>query len=235
MHKEVVEVALLRPNVLLSRESSKAFLVHEYAQGVHPVYHHVDPQVELQVVNQVRLREVPLSHHLVTLLYLHVLRLPHQVDSPTLAHVDRLDNERLDLLFAARVELALEVGHLCGQDPRLREEVVVVLEGLEHAHQVSAEVVLAGECIHPRKVVDPLMRLHALQLFWRDAPRVAPVDVPVPRLVVRLLEAQLLAGLFYHHVVALGSAQVYVLYFLLLSLLQLITSLPWFSSSNCRP
>ena len=40
-------------------------------------------------------------------------------------------------------KLVAEVGHLRGQDPGLREKVVVILEDLLHAAQVPAQVVFS--------------------------------------------------------------------------------------------
>jgi hypothetical protein len=40
-------------------------------------------------------------------------------------------------------KLVAEVSHLRGQDPGLREKVVVILEYLLHAAQVSTQVVLS--------------------------------------------------------------------------------------------
>ena len=47
VHVKVVQVAVLRPHVLLGCESSQALLVYEDAQGVDPVDESVNAQIEL--------------------------------------------------------------------------------------------------------------------------------------------------------------------------------------------
>ena len=62
VHVKVVKVRVNRTLVLLSRKTSKPHVVNKYAQRIHSVEQHVYPQVELQVVYQVRLVDVSLYY-----------------------------------------------------------------------------------------------------------------------------------------------------------------------------
>ena len=75
--------------------------------------------------------------------------------------MNRFDDEDFVAVFLGLDvgELVAEVGHLRGEDPRLGEEVVLVLEDLLHPRQIPAQVVLPRELVHPCEVVDPLVIL----------------------------------------------------------------------------
>ena len=66
---------------------------------------------------------------------------------------------------------------------------VLLFKKLEHAHQVSAEIVFAGKSIHSREVIDALVGLHSLELFRGNSSSIAPVDVPISILIICLFEA----------------------------------------------
>ena len=104
-----------------------------------------------------------------------------------------------------------EVRHLTGENPCLGKEVIVLGEDLFHAHEVAAQVVLARELIHAWEVVYSLVQLQLRKLIGQHALGVVPVYVPVGRLVVGQLVAQLFHGLFNHVVATFGSAKQKVL------------------------
>ena len=81
---------------------------------------------------------------MITLLQLHVLEAAHQENTSSLAEVHGFYNENFVAVFLGLdvSKLVAEVCHLRGQNPGLREEVVVIFEDLLHAAQVPAQVVL---------------------------------------------------------------------------------------------
>lgn len=103
MHEEVIEVAFLGSDILLSRKPSQTLLVDEYSQRFNTVDQCVYSQVKLQIIDQVRLMQVSLSYDRVRTLKINVLKASNQVNSSALAHVDRLDNEGLIVFLAELV------------------------------------------------------------------------------------------------------------------------------------
>ena len=83
------------------------------------------------------------------------------------------------LVILLLIELLAEVVHLLGQDPGLREEVVLTRENFGHAHQIPREVILAGQLIHPWVMVNALMRLKLGKLFRGSTAHITPVNVPI--------------------------------------------------------
>jgi len=61
VHEVVVDVASCRLLVGLSAKTSQALFVDVHSQWIHAVYEHIDPQIILQVVNQVWAVEVVLD------------------------------------------------------------------------------------------------------------------------------------------------------------------------------
>jgi hypothetical protein len=77
------------------------------------------------------------------------------------------DNEDLvATLFRLDIsKLILEVSHLTRKLPRLREKIVIILEGLLHSHQISTKIILPRKLIHPCEVVYPLVILQFRKLI----------------------------------------------------------------------
>jgi hypothetical protein len=206
VHKEVVEVAVLRSNVLLSRETGEPLLVNEYPQGVNTVDQDIYSEVELQAIDQVGLMEVSLSDVLISLLKVHVLNASDEENPLALAKIDRLHDECLVVLLF--VELRPEVVHLLGQNPSLRKEVVVGWENFVHSHKVSTQIVLPGELIHSWVVINSLVRHEFGNLLRRSSIGVVPVDVPIAGFVVEHLVPQLSECLLDNYVSALCGAEI---------------------------
>ena len=97
MHEEVIDVLwiLTRSFEWLSRESGKAFLIHEYSKGINSVYQGVDSQIELKSIYKVWIVQISLGNILVPILELNILKLPHQKDAATLTQVHWLNNKDL--------------------------------------------------------------------------------------------------------------------------------------------
>lgn len=120
-----------------------------------------------------------------------------------------LHNEDLmPVLFRLDIgELLFEVVHLRWKDPSLGKEVVVLLEYLLHSLQVPAQVILPGQLIHPREVIDPLIVLQLRELLREHPRRIVPKDVPIGTLIVSQLEPEHLHCFFNHCIAALGCAE----------------------------
>lgn len=136
----------------------------------------------------------------------------------------RLHYERFGLLFAP-YKLVLEVIDLSRKNPSLWEHIEVILEDLEHPHQISAEIVLSCKLVHPWEVVNPLIALHLREHLRSDATSVAPVQVPVGILILNHLESEMLASSLHHHIPSLYGAEIQVLLLLLFLLVTLCSLL----------
>ena len=123
---------------------------------------------------------VPLYDILLPGLAVDTFEIPGQINSPSLAGSHRLDNESLGLLF---IELALQVTRVSWQNPRFGEEIVFIWEKFLHSFQVSAQIMLVGQCRHPRIVVNPLVTLHFLESSRLNC-RIRPIEIPVDSLVL---------------------------------------------------
>ena len=179
VHEKVVQVGLSWSCVFLGCEAGQPFLEHKDTKWVYAEDEHINSQIELQVVYQVWFCHVALRHKLVPRLHINIFKTPGQVDSLTLAHVDRLDDESLGLFL---VKLVLEIILVRWEHPRLREEAKVIFEGLFHACEIPGEVVLAGEGLHTRLAIDPLVRsklAYLLRLHSYVRPKQVPICVHV--------------------------------------------------------
>lgn len=56
-------------------------------------------------------------------------------------------------------KLVAEVGHLRGQNPRFREEIIIIFEDFLHPSQIPAQIVLPRQLIHPCKMIYSLVVL----------------------------------------------------------------------------
>jgi len=72
MHVKIAHVGIGRFLLLVGAEPDEPILVQEHAQGVHARHQHVQPEVELESVDEQWLLELLLHH---TLLFVHVLDL----------------------------------------------------------------------------------------------------------------------------------------------------------------
>ena len=91
MHRLILDVAVVGLGVLLGREPSQSILVNVDTQRIDAVDDHVDTQVILKSVNQVRLVKVLLDDALVVRLDNSIVT--RQVNTATLTLIVRLYNE----------------------------------------------------------------------------------------------------------------------------------------------
>jgi len=101
--------------------------------------------------------QIPLSDILITLFEVHVLEAADQENTLALAQMHWLHYESLVVLLL--IELLSEIVHFLRQNPGLREEIVLGREDFGHSHEISTQVVLASQLIHPWVMVDSLVRL----------------------------------------------------------------------------
>jgi len=154
MHEQVVQIALARPSVGLSREPGQSLFEQVHAQWLNAKDEHVDSQVELQVVNQVRLGHVPLRDQLFSRLEVDVVESASQENTLSLAHAHWLDDEGLGFLF---VKLVFQFIGLRRQQPSFREKVVFFLEVFGQAGEVAGQVVFPAESPDTRGGVNSLV------------------------------------------------------------------------------
>lgn len=128
MHTHVGKVDAVRGLVLLSGKACEALLVKVAPEGRNSGDQHVEPQIELQTVDEERFVEVLLGH--VMLSGLHPLEVASEEDSLALARLLWLHNKSFSPLF---VELLLEKREVLRQDPSLREKIVFFGHHFLHA------------------------------------------------------------------------------------------------------
>lgn len=87
----IAQILLVGGLVGFGGETSHALFVHVDSEGVDPCKQHVDPEVELQSLDQVGFRDVPLDH--VGLVLGDLARLPYQENARSLRGGHRLYNK----------------------------------------------------------------------------------------------------------------------------------------------
>mmetsp|Transcript_15957 Transcript_15957/g.29216 ORF Transcript_15957/g.29216 Transcript_15957/m.29216 type:complete len:202 (-) Transcript_15957:307-912(-) len=132
VHAHIPQVSSTRDLVLLSSEPRKAFSMNVNSKRVAASDKHIDPHVELEVVDEERLVKVALSYE--SLRAVNVIEAACQKDPSSLARSFRLDYESFVFDLA---ELPCEVYPLAWEQPSLRVEVVVLREQLPHSVKVS--------------------------------------------------------------------------------------------------
>lgn len=127
VHEQVIQV---RPDgriVLWGCESGKAFVEHKNSERRNACKIDVNPQVELEAVNQVRLVEVSLGD--VVFVLIEPVKISSQKNAFALTTVLRFNDECLRFAF---VELFSEHLDVAGENPGFREKLVVFREVLLH-------------------------------------------------------------------------------------------------------
>mmetsp|Transcript_24968 Transcript_24968/g.71638 ORF Transcript_24968/g.71638 Transcript_24968/m.71638 type:complete len:385 (+) Transcript_24968:1608-2762(+) len=184
----VLQVLLVRA-VGLGGEAGQALAVDVRAEGVVLRDEDVDPEVELEALDEQRVVHVARHHRGARG---KVLDLPKEIDAPAASRVCRLHNPEAAVEFV----LLHEGLHLLRQDVRLRKEVKrLFAEVLRHVAEVRVHGVLPsqrrgpGEVVHALVLVDfrPGGVLHA---------GARPLHAPVG--VVRLAEAVGEEGVVHH-------------------------------------
>ena len=135
---------------------------------------HVEPQVVLVAVQQVRPVQVAL--HDVGLVRRDVVQATRQPDACALAALGRLDDERLVAVALTVLPLLFELGVVGGQHESLREHLVLLADRLEHLVQVARRARLPHQLEHAGEVVDLLHTTHFHDLVHADR-RVSPAQV----------------------------------------------------------
>lgn len=155
VHMQISQVAALGRNVFRGGKPCQSFFVDKDPQGSHTRDQHVNPQVELQAINQVRLVKIALRN--VVLMRLKPLIRAGEEDASALTTVLWLNDKCLGLSF---VELLFEALCIAWKQPCLRKELEVCPEVLLHAEQVLGQQILAGHSCHSRKVIGTLICSH---------------------------------------------------------------------------
>lgn len=106
------------------------------------------------------------------------------------------------------VKLLSEVIHFLGEDPSFRKEVIIVWEYFRHPHEISAKIIFSSQLIHPRVMIDSLMRLKLGELLRSGPGYVTPIYVPVAVLIIHHLVSELFQCFAHDYISALRCAQV---------------------------
>ena len=126
---------------------------------------YVDSQIILQIVDEMRLIEIVLNNvaALCRAIFNNPLTITRQVNALSLGEALRFNYIGflfLDRLAISIEELLSEIRRLLRDEPSFRKELVLLRKGSLHFHEVSRQVILPGHDVHPRKLVDLLIRLH---------------------------------------------------------------------------
>lgn len=195
VHVEVVEIALLWGLVLASGKPTKAFVVKIDPQRIYAAKHHVYSKIKFKFVDQKGFVHVSL-HNIVPILF-KVIQGPGEEYALALAGSFRLAYESLssDLFAFVRglFELFLKIAEIGRQQPGLREKFVFFWIAFVHPAQVPGKVIFPGQGVHAGKMVNPLKRLHPVQLVYSDD-AIGPEQVPLVLLVVAVSVTLAVAG-----------------------------------------
>ena len=149
---------------------------------IEAIEHHVDSQIILQVINEMGLIEIVLNDEstLSTAILNDPLTITRQVNTLPLRKTLWLNN--IGFLFLQRSaicidELFSEIGCFLRDEPSFGKELVLIRKGPLHFHQVSCQVILPGDDVHPRILIDLLIWLH-LREEISCYPEVMPCYVP---------------------------------------------------------
>lgn len=127
VHEQVIQVRSDGRIVLWCCKSSKALVEHKNSERRNACKIDVNPQVELEAINQVRLVEVALCD--VMFVLIEPVKISSQKNAFALTTILRLNDECLRFAF---VELFSENLDVAGEDPGFREKLIVFREILLH-------------------------------------------------------------------------------------------------------
>lgn len=176
MHADVLHVLLIRSHVVFSGKSGQPVPENKDAQRVHSGHQHVDAQIELQPINQVRTTQVTLDH--AVLGRVDVLQPTSQKDSFSLGQALRLNDVGASLPLGLGVIVSLELAIIGREGPGEGKESILFRTFFTQAHEVLGHQVLSREGIHPWEMVNFLMVFHFHEHFWGDCP-VGPPKIPL--------------------------------------------------------
>jgi len=150
---------------------------------IEAIEHYVNSQIIFQVINEMGLIKVVLNDEstLSCAILNDLLTITRQVNTLPLRKTLWLDN--IGFLFLCRFAIFInklfsEICCLLRDEPSFGKELVLLRKGSLHFHQVSRQVILPGDDIHPRKLVDLLIGLH-LREEISCYPEVMPCYVPI--------------------------------------------------------
>ena len=146
---------------------------------------------------------VPLDDVLLAGFHVNALKVASQEYAAALTGGHRLNYKSLGLLLR---KLVLEITLLVGQDPGLREEVIVLSKLLLHSFQITGKIILVRQALHAWVVIDSLIRLHLLYSEGLDA-CVRPVQIPIRILIIIQLIIQLPARFLNNSILGLRGTQ----------------------------
>ena len=139
----------------MSGKAGEALLVYEYSQWYDRCDQDINPQVELQVVQEKWFMKVALGD--VVLTGLKPVEISGQEDSFSLTTGLGLNYESLRFPV---IELLSKLFDVCRQEPCLREEIVVFRKIVVHGDQVFCQQILSSQSIHARKMISSLIAFH---------------------------------------------------------------------------
>jgi hypothetical protein len=170
---EVVSGWLL---VWLRCEPGQSLVIDVQPQRVSARQQNVDPEIELEPVDQQRVFYVLLHDVLVAIE--DVFDVAREEDSSPLGKGLRLNYVSTYFSLLHTLVIVSKLTELQRNRPGLREKVVLLRVILLHGHQPQSEEVLTGQDVYSREVVDFLMQVHAKEGMGFNFP-VCPPEVPV--------------------------------------------------------
>ena len=127
MHKQIVQIAADRCNVLGRCEPRQSLFIQKNSQRRHTCQQHINTQIKLQSINQIGLMQIPLRN--VVLLWINPIVVTGQEDPFALAAILRLNYECFGF---ALIKLLFELFEVGGEYPRFGKELELTLKILLH-------------------------------------------------------------------------------------------------------
>mmetsp|Transcript_86 Transcript_86/g.197 ORF Transcript_86/g.197 Transcript_86/m.197 type:complete len:381 (+) Transcript_86:660-1802(+) len=196
VHRGFVEVVRGRRRVRRCCQPREALVKEVDLERVDAQHERVDAHVKLKAVDAQRVWHVRLCHVVGDVDVLDLFKRLDQVDAAALAAIGGLEDERRNAREAL-VEPALvaaqrseELVELLGQVERGGVKGELGWQARRHARHVAREQALAADLEHRREVVEALERPQLGHALCADG-EVAPAEVPVVILFVRLIVAEL--------------------------------------------
>lgn len=106
MHVQIVKVVVVWPRILFRRKPRQSFPKDKDSQRICTVKKHINPEIKLEVVNQVGLVQVLLHYVLIVISNVDALGISSQKDALSLARRNRFHYKSLRLFLS---ELVFEV------------------------------------------------------------------------------------------------------------------------------
>ena len=143
--------------VLLGRKSSQAIPESKYSKRLDVGNQDVDTEIELVLVDQIRVLNVFLDDEM--LRHINLVKPFGNEDSFPLRESLGLHDEVGPRICGA---IALQVLKLVWKEPCFWKELKICWKLLLHSVEVACKVILSSDLIHPWEMVDLLERFHVL-------------------------------------------------------------------------